>query len=341
MEESLPGTHEPPGPADTVYPIHKLAVLAFAKGVAELADEVAAGVGIHEQDAVRTIDSIIESAQKLRRLAIISAYENGQLSKRAWDGPPVEEDPEYGPIIAAWRMNVERPWQRRTDSHISWNLPAGLRDPAKTAKELDAWVLKHREDAAKSSVSKHLTGHTRESEIASLDRHRGFLQSHSDSTQIEWQAHNNRDYRINTVAEYVAATEFLDYYDIPDEDDPNHHVYLFWTRILDATVSRQPTLRYSIVRAECLRANDQMVVIGSEESGVANVLAALQNIFAQSIAEVIGRLDLTVRVLNTSATVQFKRKVQAEAERQANLAARAAAEKKKQPFDDDMGWPAD
>lgn len=335
MDESLPGTQEPPGPADTVYPIHKLAALAFAKGVAELAEEVAARVGIHEQYAVSTIDSIIKSAQNLRRLAIISAYENGQLSKRAWDGPPVEEDPEYGPIIDAWRMNVERPWRRSTDSRISWNLRAELRDPAKTAQELDAWVLKHRDGAPKSSISNHLTGHTRESEVASLDRHRGFLESRSDSTQIEWQAHNNRDHRINTVAEYVAATEFLDYYDIPDEDDPNHHAYLFWTRILDATVSRQPTLRYSIVRAECLRANDQMVVIGSEENGVANVLAALQYVFAQSIGEVTGRSDLTVRVLDPRSTGQFKRKVQAEAERQANLAARAAEEKKKQPFDDD------
>ncbi|WP_041928156.1 hypothetical protein [Mycobacteroides abscessus] len=310
-------SHVPPGPADTRYPTYILARLAVAKAAADLSDSAAKLVDIGDRRSATTQEckALATQAQQLMELAAISDYEEHSRSD-ATGSWPARLDDQWQPAVRRWLQNIERPFERvpyaQADSpelvKVRSTLPDGLDNPRATAAVLNDWLTRRLYKKATTVISSGLRQHDIASERSSIDRHEQYLRA-NDVTDTEIEAHRMRIERFNKKISRTDASGFLEYKDLP-ENDEHHLVRRFWEQILDDVVYQHAHLREPLSSTELYRTSKHTVVIGSVVAAHANLYYTLAEAFEESICTATGIATIRVRVASVDTAKKLAKQTE-------------------------------
>lgn len=298
--DEVSGINLPPGPADTVYPTSVLARVMFAQAAADLAERAAKLVDVDDGKGVYSrCDAIVHAANHLRELAAIHDYERKGFRP---------EDPRHQTAIREWQFNIERPFEKMQNGWARPAVPKGVLNPKETAEQLDTWAQKHGTCQYSNAISVSLAEHTTESEQESLYRHEAFLQTVTDPSHREIQAHKARALRVRTGN--TSGTLLSSYDEVPTKDDPHGLAKPLWSRIIRNVIDRAPAIAETVEDAECLRDGGQMIVIGHPTAEGARVLSAITGTFLLAYGEVTGTSGPQVRVAAPGVRERIKEEQQ-------------------------------
>lgn len=190
LQPSVP-THSPPA----AYPPRALSRLALSQAHADVADLATAGVPTvcdrhaNPRDFVNVANQLVAAAHEALNRAVVHARQLGGTWSEIADALAVTEDiarGRYTAVLDLWHHTLAQPEQYCGEVVVS-RLPAGAREPDRSAHQLDQWCAEHlpptsaarqtarREGITDRMVSAHLPTHLAPAELlattskASLD----------------------------------------------------------------------------------------------------------------------------------------------------------------------------
>lgn len=129
------------------YPPRTLSRLALSQAYAEVADLATAGVPTvcdryaTAHDVVEFAAQLVAAADEVLARAVVHAREIGGSWTEIGDALALTDDQAregYAAVLDHWEETLYQPWQHTGEVVVS-RLPAGARDPERTAHQLDRW----------------------------------------------------------------------------------------------------------------------------------------------------------------------------------------------------------
>jgi hypothetical protein len=161
----------PPHYEAPAYPPRALSRLALAQAYAEVADLATTGVPTvcdryaTAHDVVEVAARLVAVAHEVLDRAVVHARQLGGTCLEMADALALTEDQareRYAAVLNHWDDTLAQPWQHSGEVVVS-RLPAGAREPHRTAHHLDRWCTEHlpptsaaRQTAHHDGVSDHM-----------------------------------------------------------------------------------------------------------------------------------------------------------------------------------------
>lgn len=163
LHPPVPNLYEAP-----TYPRRALSRLALSQAYAEVADLATAGVPTvcdrygSAHDVVGFAAQLVAAAQEALDRAVVHARQSGGSWAEIADALSLTEDQareRYTPVVDHWRDALTQPEQYGGEVVVS-RLPAGAREPDRTAHHLDRWCADHLPPTSAARQAAHREGIT-------------------------------------------------------------------------------------------------------------------------------------------------------------------------------------